>query len=364
MKTTKWLSILGIALLLGVFSSCENNEAENTSDVNLPNKFSIDIPASVSNGSGKKMSMNDTLKGGDLYEHLRTFINVGETSAQFVEDIIQSIQINNLDQELSITYTEEDGRAKDLTVVKEASFEGAVYNYGLTVKDGSDYALELYWNNEPVKGTAILHFAKFDYNTANVFPNTRYRIDYSEAGDMGYDQHMIVYITDYPVEERFGLDNLKMFVGKKGDEIEIMGNSNHPELWLFDPQHIAYDWAFVARADAAKNIAVAQVGLPPADLATLDGIFDTYAIKNVLSSDFHSVYDELFDPILISIYLESVLADANSPAYFNSTGFVSSGSNVPVGFESAFIDISNLQPYIPKDIKELELFFQAEQLSK
>jgi hypothetical protein len=210
-----------------------------------------------------------------------------------------------------------------------------------------------------VKGTAIVSVYNLNMSTNEMYKNTKYRVDYSEAGELGYDQQMVVSITGNPLTDIYSTNNLKMFVGKIGNQVDVYGNSNHPDLWLFKPTSVGYDWAFVARADVNANISVAQVALPPMTLTSVNGMFETYALKNVLSTDFHAFYDNLFPSSLISIYLESVLKDANAPAYFNNGGFVSSGTNVPSGFSNDFIDLSSLSPYVPADIMNLNIGFNT-----
>ncbi|MCK5537689.1 MAG: hypothetical protein KAI79_12750 [Bacteroidales bacterium] len=356
--------LLFIAITIFSFVACETDEEVNDGSVNLPDKFSVNIPASISNSSGTKYASADTLKGAELYEHLRTFVAIGEFSAQFIEEIMGGINTYNLAQSLSTTFTGDDDRTKSLVVQENVTFEGINYAFGLTVKDGDDYAMQVFWNNEPVKGTAIVSLYNIDTRTDPIYKDTKYRVDYSEAGEMGYDEHMIVYITDYPIIDRFGLNNLKMFVGKTGNEVEVFGNSNHPDMWLFAPDVSGYDWAFVARANIENNISVAQVALPPMTLETVEGIFDTYSFKTIISDEIHRLYDSEWGELLVSLYLEGVLEDANSPAYFNNGGFVSSGDNIPDGFSSEFVDLSSLSPYIPVDIMNLSISFVAEASAK
>ena len=63
---------------------------------------------------------------------------------------------------------------------------------------------------------------------------------------------MVVSITNIQDEDEGFLDNMKMFVGKNGDLIDVYGNSNHPELTILDPDFQGgRSYAFVARGDQA-----------------------------------------------------------------------------------------------------------------
>jgi hypothetical protein len=46
-----------------------------------------------------------------------------------------------------------------------------------------------------------------------------------------------------------------------------------------------------------------------------------------------------------------------SPAYFNTAGFISAGA-LPSGFEADFADLSALIPYVPNDVLNLEIKFE------
>ncbi|HNV29028.1 MAG TPA: hypothetical protein PKJ83_07830, partial [Cyclobacteriaceae bacterium] len=86
MKTLKFISSLfavGLVFSL-VLTSCENNESIQPQQDLLPQSFSVDIPASLSNknsvtnGRISGRIKEDTLQGNDIYLHLNTFIAVGE----------------------------------------------------------------------------------------------------------------------------------------------------------------------------------------------------------------------------------------------------------------------------------------------
>jgi len=366
MKTYKFLFLAIIAGILS-FTACNPvNKTVQDSSVNLPDKFSVDMPSSISNGNGKKMAAGDTLTGGDLYEHLRTFISIGDFSSNFVEEIMKAINQFNLAQSMNITYvSDDDGRTKSLVVVENATFEGAQYNFGLTVKDSNDFAMQVFWNNDPVKGTAIVSPYNFDRTSNEKYSKTKYRVDYSEAGDMGYEKHMIVSISDYPIDDKFGLDNLKMFVGKNGDNIDVFGNSNHPKLWLYTDANVGHDWAFVSRANLSSNIAMAKVALPPMELTTTDSLFEKYNFKEIISKEIHRIYDEQYGFNAVEIFLQGYLKNTQQPAYFDATGFIAAGlDNQPSNFSNDFVDLSNLTPYIPNDIRQLEIKFYTEGTAK
>ena len=98
------------AILL--FAGCTGDQGPDMDDQSiLPLSFAVDIPNSLSHESGKKSAPGiDTLKGNDVYEHLRFFIKMGEHSAEIVEDIISGIHLYRINQPMEVTFERERRR--------------------------------------------------------------------------------------------------------------------------------------------------------------------------------------------------------------------------------------------------------------
>ena len=164
------LFIAGVVLL----SSCEGNENPTPQGESiLPENFSVDIPSAISDKDlvtsgryGNARTAADTLRGNDIYEHLGTFIHVGEAAAEIVEDIITGIRIYNIDRPMVLSFEgDDDGRTKNLVVEADADFDGEVWDFVLTITDADSEgnedggkALQIFWNHttNPIKGIAIL----------------------------------------------------------------------------------------------------------------------------------------------------------------------------------------------------------------
>ena len=103
----------------------------------LPERFGVDIPGSLSSeyavGNGR-VSAVDTLKGNDIYNHLNLFINVGEGAAELVGEIIRGIGIYHINKPMSFSFeSDEDGRTKTLIVEEKPYFDGASWEFVLTI---------------------------------------------------------------------------------------------------------------------------------------------------------------------------------------------------------------------------------------
>jgi hypothetical protein len=145
-----------------------------------------------------------------------------------------------------------------------------------------------------------------------------------------------------------------MFVGKKGDVVDVYGNSNHPNAILFSG-NVGFNWAFVASGNDPKDIAVAEVGLPPITLDTDDRevLLKDYSIKNVLASEITSVWPQI-DPTALDTYLSATSA----PGYFNASGFIAGGVSPSAEFDLLEDRLEDLSPYNPKATSELVVTFK------
>ncbi|MEX2235496.1 MAG: hypothetical protein WD824_25265 [Cyclobacteriaceae bacterium] len=373
MKTLKLVSFFLMAgVALSIFlSSCESNPDITPQQDILPQSLSVDIPASLSyadpsGGRSGGRSKEDSLKGNDIYLHLGTFIAVGEGASQIVEDIIVGLRKHRIDRVLSMTYIgDDDNRAKNLIVTSNVSFEGKVWDYQLTITDADSEgnadggkALQIFWNKKaPIMGIAIIKPYNCDRVENTNAPDAMFRIDYTEVSDLGYDAQMEVLISGLPLEsplnDPYSMSSLRMFAGKKGNVVDVFGNSNHPNAILFSGT-AGFNWAFVASGDDTRKIGVAEVGLPS---STLDSdnrevLLEEYSIKNVFTGEITTVWPGI-DPQLLALYLKSTAA----PGYFDNDGFISGGVSPGTQWDALTNRLDDLKPYNPKHISSLNVTF-------
>ena len=367
MKKAQVILMLAILIPAFLFQSCKKEDdvtIPQDSESILPERFMVEIPSSISAENNYKDANIDTLQGNDIYEHLRTFIHVGEGAAEITAEIILTISWFNLSQPMSFTYTgDEDGRLKQVDIIEGAAYEGVNYEYKLTITDidensgefSDNKAMQIFWNKSPIMGVALLRPYNIDRTTNPIFMETMYRIDYSEAGNMGYDRHMLVTVDDLPVSpfDMFAVSTLKMFVGRDGDVVNIYGNSEHPNAEFFNGD-TGFDWAFVASGSHSENIAVAEVGLPPLDLDSGDRneLLVEYSIQNVFETQ---IYEAL--PWIDSTLVQSYLYNTAAPGYFNQHGFVQGGEAPGPEYAEFENIILGLVPYNPAEINTLEIYF-------
>lgn len=367
MKTTKRILALMILALGFVFQSCQKDELDNQKPENIiPEKFKVEIPSALLAQQTKSTKV-DTIQGNAVYQHLRLFIRVGDHAAEIVSDIMKVIRQHNLSQAMEFTFTsDEDGRLKKVVIVENASFENQTWQFKMTITDvdtdeaakiESNIAMQIFWNNSPVKGIALLNPWNIDRLSNVAYKDAMYRIDYSEAGEMAYEQHMIVSLTGLPMgnplDEPYAMSTLKMFAGRNGDVVSLFGNSEHPNAKFFTGE-TGFNWAFTAAAITSANIAVAEVGLPS---NTLDSdnrytLLVENSIKNVFSAQILSVW-----PFIDEETLNAYLYNTQAPGFFNQNGFVQAGTAPHSGYNSMLNIIAALKPYNPAAIHQLTISF-------
>jgi hypothetical protein len=373
MKITKWKSFALLAGLILTFwlSSCETNPDVNSQKDILPKSFSVDIPAAISSkdASGGRISRakGDTLQGNDIYKNLGTFIAVGEEASKIVEAFIDGIRKYHIDRIKSLTYASgDDNRTKNLLVLSSITYEGVTWDYQLTVTDADSEgnadggkALQIFWNTtSPIKGIAIIKPYNCDrIKNANA-KDALFRVDYSEETSPFYDVQMEVRIAGLPLENPlanpYSINTLHMFVGKKGDVVDVYGNSNHPNAILFSGTP-GFNWAFVASGNDPKDIAVAEVGLPPSSLNSADRniLLKDYSITNVFTREINAVWPGV-NANLLAAYLKNTAA----PGYFSKNGFLSGGASPGADWNVLASRLTALKPYNPKEISNLSVTFK------
>ncbi len=386
MKTRNFLIGMMTAVSVLFFTSCENTlmDQKNNDSGILPERFKVDIPSSLSNADLKSTSLKstamDTLNGNHIYAYLNVFIAVGDGAAGMVQAIMWHLRAYKIENVISLSYTsQEDNRVKNLDVISNVDFQGRTWEYQLTVTDAESegntdggIGLQIFWNKSPIEGIAIFKPYNIDRNKHEGNPNAMASIEYSENSTNQYDSYMIVELAGFPfvnsAPQDFAMESMKMFVGKKGNIIDVIGNSNHPNARfnIYDTDHSGFDWAFVASGKKNEDIAVAEVGLPSsnADLSTRTAILEDNSIKKVLTNEMTNFVVAAYanagitlQPDEIAAYLTPYLKNADAPGYFSNHGFVQGGVAPNNNYTDLESRISELVPYNPKDINNLQIDF-------
>ncbi|MDF1575140.1 MAG: hypothetical protein P1P86_08135 [Bacteroidales bacterium] len=369
----KKLSFYSFAVLLAgalFITACENTfNGPGTEDENsiLPGQLTVEIPDALLEDLSalKGAPVVDTLKGREIYGHLRFFIHTGDHAARMVRHMIYGIRRYNIDQVKTVTYeSEDDGRIKNLVVVEGPEFDGRTWEYGLTISDAESEGeadggkgMQIFWNKNPKEGISIIKPYNLDRTLEREMARTMFRIDYSGAGELGYEHHMIVSIAGMPSIDPllapFAMDGMKMFVGQNGDFVDVYGNSSHPNA-KFLTEKVGYNWAFAASGSKVDDAAVAELGLP---LSSLDAegrdiLLEEFSIYNVLYNEVKNIWPHASEEIL-----NAWLTNTEAPGFFNSHGFIQGGEAPGEQFLPLMERIVDLSPYNPKTIANLEINF-------
>jgi hypothetical protein len=383
MKNLKNILSLGLILLVIMFQSCKKLDLEKSKQDTgiLPARFKVEIPKSLSNSlvttkstksaAAELQTQSDTLKGGEIYGMLNFFIAVGEGAADIVQHVIASIVIYHIDKPMTVSFqSDDDHRVKNLVVVENAEFESRTWKYELTISDAlsvneadSGKAIQVFWNTDPIEGVAILKPYNINREDNPNAVDAMYRIDYSEAGTDQYETTMLVEIANLPLPaasaDPFALKGMKMFVGKNGDNVDVFGNSDHPNA-KFYTDRAGFSWSFVASGSSVQDIGVAEVGLPPSNLDESDRtvILKEYSIKNVLTTEINQWFTDKFGFRPDSADLSGYLKNADAPGFFADHGFIQGGSAPDANYYPLVDRINILSPYNPKSVNELDIEFK------
>jgi hypothetical protein len=123
-------------------------------------------------------------------------------------------------------------------------------------------------------------------------------------------------------------------------------------LFTGDP---GMNWAFVASGNSAKDIGVAEVGLPPNSLDTHDRniLLKDYSIKNVFTNGITAVW-----PGVNQDLLAAYLSETAAPGYFDKDGFISGGVTPGTDWNALATRLDDLGPYNPKETASLKVTFR------
>ena len=365
------LRLLTVAVAITLFlSSCEESPGPQVQDDSiLPEQFGVNIPDAISftDSQLKSAKAVDPLNGNVIYHHLRAFIHVGESGADIVGDIIHGLGIYQINKPMSLSFqSDDDGRVKNLTVIADSYFDGVSWEFEMTITDADSemnedggMALQLFWNRNPRKGIAILKPYNINRDETPENQDLIFRIDYSEAGERGYEAHMLVAVSGLevldPLENPYSMSTLKMFVGKNGEIVDVYGNSDHPNAKFFTSES-GFNWAFVASGDDDLNIGVAEVGLPPSNLDEPSRVvlLEDNSVKNVFTDQIYEVW-----PTIDTASVETYLLNTAAPGFFDNGGFIQGGTSPGVEYNDIVERLPSLSPYNPKEVADLVIEFKT-----
>ena len=357
-----------LAIVLILFAGCKPKHTGEDQSI-LPPSFTVDIPQALkSDKAPQEKVASDTLLGAELYEYLRYFIFVCDNTAQIIQNVMNAIREYNLTQDVSFSFTGDDGRVKNVVVKSNVLYDGEQWDYGMQITDAEmetnddkGIAMQVFWDLNPVKSISLIKPSYINQIAYDSWDDAMVKIYYSEAEPLMYNKYMIVSAVNLPMDynERFGVKNLKMFVGKKVTRTDLYGNTQHPNAWILIPDHKGYDWAYVASAFPAEEIAVAQVGLPPDTLneSSRKVLLEDYSLYNVLKKEIRQWYYQENGNYPDSLLLEQLLADAKGPAHFSNQGFVPASMAINPMFRDLENIIQQLSPYNPYEVANMKISF-------
>ena len=360
---------LSVVFVVFLFSACRKPKDDIANDKLsiLPSSFKIDIPDCISYPSTTQNTNNtdtDTILDGNyIYGPLGVYINLCELAADEVVGILKTLSLYDINRSMALSYTsKEDGRVKTMIIVANSVYDNITWEFQLSLYDAASssdggLALQLFWNRVPLKGIALLK--PYNINRSNeIFEKwgqAMFQIEYSEAGDKGYDACMTISVNILsPITDKDAISTMKLFAGKAGNFLDVYGNTEHPELYFLSERK-GYNRAFVVCA-SNSNMAVAEVALPltTVNSSSRDVLLGTWSVYNVFREELGLFLGHSPDEQTISKYLHNT----QPPGYFNVAGFVQAGTSPDDTYGRLQSRISTLCPFNPNDIKSLQIVFK------
>lgn len=157
---------------------------------------------------------------------------------------------------------------------------------------------------------------------------------------------MTVYISGLVLpsttlgDDRIAMQILKMFAGKKGDIVDVYGNSNHPNANLFDETKKGFNWALASYGNENSDIGVAEVCLPASMFSSTD--------RNVILgyNSLHAVFNnELIALGYPQPDIVVYLAQTQTSGYFSNNVFFNLETSPGSSFEAIEASMQELTPY-------------------
>ena len=357
MKSLKLFFFFIAALLINSCNSVVTDPPKAENIIPL-DSILIDIPSPLSNYvSNGKFSKIDPIDGGEIYEALRVYIGLAEESAELLREILKIIHNHNLSQLKNFSFVGDDGRTKEVTIVKNVSVNGIAWKYKMEIQNaGGNLGFQFFWNRTPFKALSVIDFYEMDNIEHQNLSGMKMEIKADGHGVASFQRQMEISLDNIPKQagDENYLNKLKMRVTDFGDLVEIIGNSNHPDMILIDStQAPGKSYSFGARGSKSMDIGIANLALPPSNLTTLQNLFLNYSLDTVIKSEIL-----ILQPTIPIDTLNVLVQNARNPGYFDGTGFLSAGPIVPNNlFSSAFVDLTGLIPFVPNDVKGLQVNF-------
>ncbi len=359
--------ILGaILLVLSILSSCDlfNQEPIEEEKIEIiPDKIYVDIPNSIC--SSELEERFKTMTGDSIYNYMRYFVYLSQNANRIVQKTYNRLLSIDNQGVLEFSFTGVDGITKNVIIRENYPIDGDSSYYYMEIynKNYSDLALKSVWKFNPLQQIIIFHPSKLDQNEMTDHPNALVRIEYQvQAEGTDYDtlSSTFIYGLTDTIAHIYTPDNILLSIGKKGNMIELIGSTNNPNAYFFDTNYSGgRNWTFFAKADNVKNIACAQIALPPSWVESIENIFADYSIKKVFADELRISNPEF--AYLTDLELFNMVGinpeELESPGYFDSEGFISAGPNIPAGFEN----LDNFElfgPYIPKTVRDSTIILQ------
>jgi len=350
--------IFKIALLLSGFLmifSCDSFKLETLEPQPtsiLPEFDPIIIPSSL-NAPVQTTGLK-TINGDTLYDYVRSAFYTIDQINNIIETTFQRIYAIENEGIMEFSFTGLDGNTKNVSIQTDVVVDSVQWDYCLEIYNGTfaEKVLKAYWNKDQLVQKITLHPAILNTDKFVLHPDALVEIELKKDDEASpYQESMFVAIKGLNTElgGSFDPDNIIVFLGKNNDIVDITGSINVPDAVLLNENYTeGRNWSFLAKVDLTKNIAAAEIALPPSSTDTNEELMLNYSIKKVLVDEIRALSQDVStlsdDEVLQLAGIDNQII--GSPVYFDSNGFATT-SIAPSSSYNDLNDFTGLVPYIP-----------------
>lgn len=343
--------------------SCEEFSLETDNyiyDQPFPAEVELELPSAIS--SDEFLKSLKVLSGRGIHNYLRNFVYIGDEISGIINSTYQRIIAIDVEGISEYSYTGLDGNTKHVSVKESVNLDNMHWDYYMEIYDDtfSNLALQVLWNENTPEQIIILKPNSLNHYRMEDHPDAMVVFEYlSEVSASPYESSVYIGMSGLTISEQnpYAPDNIKLFFGVNNQIIDFIGSSNNPNVTLYDTSVKGKNWSFRGKADLAKNLAVTELALTRTELKNTENMMVDFALKKVILQELRNEYnyDGFSDEEILAEKDIDILA-IESPSYFNSEGFYTSGKDVPAEYIH-LRDFNNLIPFIPFELKDYEVAF-------
>ncbi len=351
--------ILSLVIFTGfvVLTSCEQFKLEPETDLydkTFPAEVNFELPTAIS--SDEILKNFKVISGNAVHNYLRNFIFIGYEITEIINSTYKRLAAIDVEGLSEFSYTGVDGNIKHVSIREDNFHNSRHWDYYMEIYDNdfANLALQVFWNDSSTEQFVILKPNLLNHYKMQDHADVMFAFEYlGEASNHTYESSVYIGVSGLTISEQnpYAPNNIKLFFGLKDHLIDFTGSSNNPNASLYSTAIFGKNWLFRGKADPTENLALLELSLPETDIENTENIMTEFSLKNVILKELKEeyIYNGFTDTEILSDKNIDI-STIDSPAWFNSEGFQSSGENVPDEY-THLSNFNTLAPFSPLEVR-------------